>query len=149
MKIKDIDDPNVPVEPEEPIEPIEPVKKKVNMNSILESVKSMLDIEVDDGSFDVDIIFGINTCFAILQQLGLGPREGFNVVDSTQEWTDYAEGSMMSMLQQYVYLKTKVIFDPPNNSYLLTNYNERIAELEWRLREVAEGIFNEEEKSCL
>lgn len=129
------------VTPEEPVAPIAP---KPNMNSILESVKTMLDIDIDDAAFDVDIIFGINTCFAILQQMGLGPKEGFNVVDNTQEWLDYIEGPMMSMIQQYVYLKTKVIFDPPNNSYLLTNYNERIAELEWRLHVIAEGTFDDE-----
>lgn len=117
--------------------------KKPNMNSILESVKTMLDIGVDDTAFDVDVIFGINTCFAILQQIGLGPKEGFNVVDNTQEWSDYIEGPMMSMVQQYVYLKTKVIFDPPNNSFLLTTYNERIAELEWRLKITTDGVFDD------
>lgn len=126
-----------------PEEPENSTQVKPDMNSILESVKTMLNIELDDTAFDTDIIFGINTAFAILQQIGVGPKEGFNVVDNTQQWQDYAEGAMYSMVQQYVYLKTKVIFDPPTNSFLLSAYNDRINELEWRLKVTAEEIFDD------
>lgn len=115
-----------------------------NMDSILESIKVMLNIEPDDHAFDIDIIFGINAAFAVLQQLGVGPKEGFNVVDETQMWQDYIEGAIYSMVQKYVCLKTRLVFDPPSNSFLVQNLNEQLSELEWRLMVTAQGIFKEE-----
>lgn len=124
-------------------EGLEAPSVELNRNSILDSVKVMLNIEPDDSAFDTDIIFGINTAFAILQQLGVGPKEGFSVVDETQEWQDYIEGAMFSMVQQYVHLKVRLIFDPPANSFLVQNLESRLSELEWRLMITAEGEFED------
>ena len=51
------------------------------MESILQSVKKMLGIIPEYTNFDDDIIMHINSVFMILQQLGVGPKEGFAISD--------------------------------------------------------------------
>ena len=41
-------------------------------------------------------------------------------------------------VKQYVFLKVKLIFDPPANSTIVNVYKEQIDMLEWTLKEVAQ-----------
>ena len=59
------------------------------MDSILTSIKKLLGIEEDYEQFDFDIITHINSVFAILTQLGVGPSEGFWITDKYTIWEDY------------------------------------------------------------
>lgn len=111
--------------------------------SILDSVKTMLNINLDDHAFDIDIAFAINSALSTLQQLGVGPKDGFEIISNAETWSDFITGPMYNMVRQYVFLKVRVIFDPPSNSYLVTNLNDRISELEWRLMVASESIFDE------
>lgn len=40
----------------------------------------------------------------------------------------------------FVYLKIKLVFDPPTNSAVLESMNRTIGELEWRINVAAEEI---------
>lgn len=104
------------------------------MNSILNSIKKLLGISEDYTPFDADIIIHINSIFSILTQIGIGPPEGFSISDSTAEWSDYiGDATAIEMVKTYIYLKTKLIFDPPLNSSLTASIEKTISELEWRL----------------
>ena len=109
------------------------------MNSILDSIKNQLNVHPEEVGFDQEIILLINQAFSTLQQLGAGPKEGFYIVDNTSVWNDYTEDNiLLQWVKMYVYLKTKFIFDPPQNSSFLNSINEEINEHEWRIRKHAE-----------
>ena len=102
--------------------------------SILTSTKKILGIAEDYTVFYLDIITHINTAFSTLTQLGVGQPEGFMIEDETAVWTDFiADDMQYNSVKTYVYLRTRLLFDPPSTSYLITAYNDQIKELEWRL----------------
>ena len=84
--------------------------------------------------FDTDLLVHINACFSILNQLGVGPENGFVVTDETQSWSSYiADNYRLNMVKTYITLKVKKIFDPPLTSSVLEAMDKEIKELEWRL----------------
>lgn len=102
--------------------------------SILDSVKKLLGIYSDDISFDRDIIIHINTILANLIQMGIGPSEGFYITGNTETWGQFINNDQLLMqVKSYVYLKVKLLFDPPANSGLLESFKQLSNELEWRL----------------
>ena len=109
------------------------------MDSILTSVKKLLGIEEDYTHFDADIIMHINTVFMILNQLGVGPEEGFSITDKTSVWDDYiADLQNFEAVKSYMFLKVKMLFDPPTGSAVTESYNRTISELESRLSMAAD-----------
>lgn len=104
------------------------------MDSILTSVKKMLGITEDYEHFDADLIMHINSVFMILTQLGAGPSEGFSIEGKSDTWDDFiSTGSNLEAVKSYVYLKVKLLFDPPLSSAVMESMNRMISELEWRL----------------
>lgn len=109
------------------------------MESILTSIKKLLGISEDDTNFDVDVIIHINTAFSILTQLGVGPSEGFSINDNAAVWTDFiADEKKIELVKTYVYLKVKIVFDPPLSSAVIESINRIISELEWRIQVIAD-----------
>lgn len=105
------------------------------MESILTSVKKLLGITEEYEHFDADIIMHINSVFLILNQLGVGPKEGFIIEDETSEWTDFIEDSaQLQAVKSYMGLRVKLLFDPPGSNAVIESTNRTIAEFEWRLR---------------
>ena len=104
------------------------------MESILTSIKKLLGIEEEYTQFDADIIMHINTVFLNLTQLGVGPSEGFLIEDDTAIWEDFiGDSSQLQAVKTYMYLKVKLLFDPPLSSSVTESMNRMISELEWRL----------------
>lgn len=114
------------------------------MESILTSVKKMLGITEEYTHFDNDIVMHINSVFMVLQQLGVGPSYGFYIEDATATWADFfGYTTNLQMVKSYVYLKVRLLFDPPASSTILNSMNQMIDEFEWRLNHAAEtGAFN-------
>lgn len=103
-------------------------------SSILTSIKKLLGIAEEDTSFDQDIIMHINTVFAILAQLGVGPVNGFSIEDDGAIWSDYLGNSTnLELVKSYIYMKVRSMFDPPTSSILADAMNKNISELEWRI----------------
>lgn len=108
------------------------------MESILASIKKLLGPSANDTSFDQDIIMHINSVFMILNQIGIGV-EGFYIEDETAIWTDFiSDLKKVQGVKTYVYLKVRLLFDPPSSSAVIESINRSISELEWRLNHVAE-----------
>ena len=106
------------------------------MESILTSIKKMLGITEDYEHFDADLIMHINSVLMILTQLGVGPAEGFMIEDDTSTWVDFipeANAAQLHAVKSYIFMKVKLIFDPPLSSAVIESYNRQIAEFEWRL----------------
>lgn len=104
------------------------------MESILTSIKKLLGIAEDYEHFDSDIIMHINTVLMILTQLGVGPKEGFSITDKSYTWDDFVDDvTQIEAVKSYVYLKVKLLFDPPLSSAVIESTNRLISELEWRL----------------
>ena len=103
-------------------------------DSILDSIKKMLGIDSEYDVFDADIIICINSALFTLMQLGVGPDSGFSITGDSETWNDFlGDFSDLESVKLYVYMKTKIAFDPPQNSTVLKAYNESCSEYEWRL----------------
>lgn len=103
-------------------------------NSILVDVKKLIGPYEDYTVFDPDIIMGINMCFSILTQMGVGPETGFKITGETETWTDFiADMSKIEMLKEYIALKVGLIFDPPVSNLVKESKEAYIKELEYRL----------------
>lgn len=107
--------------------------------SILISIKKLLGIAREYSHFDTDVIIHINTAFMSLNQLGVGPKEGFSIKDEKTKWKDFIDDERLNAVQTYIYLKVKLVFDPPLNSSVLESNKQMINELEWRLNVQAES----------
>jgi hypothetical protein len=102
--------------------------------SILISTKKILGLDESYTPFDLDIITHINAAFSTLDQLGLGPEGGFSIEDETAVWSDYVVPlNQLHAVKTYVYLKVRILFDPPATSFHLSALNEQLKEYEWRL----------------
>ena len=103
-------------------------------DSILTSIKKLLGITEEYEHFDQDIIIHINSVFMILNQLGVGPSNGFSITDKTAVWSDFiSEGANIESVKSYMYLKVRLLFDPPTTSAVMESMNRMICELEFRL----------------
>ena len=112
----------------------------MNEESILVYVKKLLGIQSDYNHFDPDIIYGINAAFAVLTQLGVGPESGFSISDDSTKWDEFvSDTTRLSLIKPYVYLKTKMLFDPPSSNILTDSINKTISEYEFRLNVVSDG----------
>ncbi len=121
------------------------------MESILTSIKKLLGIEEQYEQFDTDIIMCINTVLATLAQLGIGPREGFEIKDKSAAWDELLRGDKRyNLVKSYVHLRVRLLFDPPLSQAVTEVINKTVSELEWRMQTLSDyGLecTGKEEKS--
>lgn len=109
-------------------------------NSILTSVKKNLGLDVSYTAFDQDILMHINSALATLTQLGIGPENGFTVEDASTTWaTIIGTDAQLNSVKTLVYLRVRLLFDPPTTGYLIDAMKEQIQELTWRISVYREG----------
>jgi hypothetical protein len=109
--------------------------------SILKTIRKMIGPAEDYEYFDTDLIININSAFSRLCQLGVGPTRPFKITGEDEVWTDFIDDGYQEEVKQYVYLKTKLIFDPPANGGVVNLYQQEIEKLEWLLKEVARDDY--------
>lgn len=115
------------------------------MNSILNSVKKMLGIAPEYEHYDPELIMHINSVFSILTQLGCGPSTGFRIENKKDEWDDFTgDSEELELVKSYVFLKVKLIFDPPTTGMVMDSYKQLISELEWRINSIVDYEREEE-----
>jgi hypothetical protein len=103
-------------------------------NSILSSTKKTLNLAEDYEAFDQDVIMHINSVFSTLNQLGVGPFDGFEIEDKLSNWEAFLQGDpRLNDIKTYVYLRVRMLFDPPTTGYHVTAMQDQIKELEWRI----------------
>lgn len=104
-------------------------------NSILKTTKKVLGIDPSYNEFDTDILMHINSVFSTLNQLGIGPTFGYAIEDDAATWADYlgVQEIEFNFVKTYMYLRVRLLFDPPTTSFHLTALKEQITELEWRI----------------
>lgn len=117
------------------------------MDSVLTSIKKTLGIVEEYTHFDEDLIMHINSVLSILNQIGVGPPEGFSIKDEFSVWEDFIpESQKLEFVKSYVYMKVKLLFDPPISSAVIESTNQMISELEWRIQVATDPITDEREE---
>lgn len=104
------------------------------LESILGSVKQMLGIDQSDTSFDNELIMYTNGALMVMTQLGVGPSGGFTITSASEEWTDLlGDRTDLNLVFTAIYLRVRLIFDPPQNSFLVAAIENQITEYDWRI----------------
>lgn len=117
------------------------------MESILTSTKKLLSIDEEYTQFDTDIIIHINSVLMVLTQLGVGPSEGFMISDEYSTWEDFiGDKPYLNSVKSYIYLRVKLLFDPPPSSAAIESLKKLADEFEWRLQVAVENNKSTEEE---
>lgn len=104
------------------------------MESILYTTKLALGIEIEDESFDLEILLAINTAISALTQVGVGPTDGFIVTNHEQTWVDFLSTSLLfESAKGFILLKVRLMFDPPQNAFAVTAIENQLDQILWRL----------------
>lgn len=100
---------------------------------ILTDTKKILGLAEDYTAFDFDILTHINSTMMILEQIGIGPIGGL-FVDETTTWDSLTGADVLrKAVKTYVYLRVRLLFDPPATSFALKAAEDQLREFEWRL----------------
>lgn len=112
------------------------------MNSILRSIAKNIGLPEEYDIFDPDLILVINGVLSDLNQLGIGPAEGFEIVDGTETWDDLLQGEMrLNNVKTLVYLRTRLAFDTGSlTGAVITSMEKQAERLEVRI-----NLFREEQ----
>lgn len=110
------------------------------MESILLSIKKLLGVPEEDDVFDQDLIIYINSAFSVLNQLGIGPKDGFTITGKDETWSQFENCKKLQMLKSYVHLKVRLAFDPPISSIVVECFKDQLKEYEFRL--IAANVEN-------
>lgn len=109
--------------------------------SILASIKKVLNLHDSYTEFDTDIVLFINSVFPTLHQLGIGPAEGFMIDGREVSWDEFlGDSPVFNNVKQYIALRVRMVFDPPGTSFHINAMEEQIKELEWRINTQREAI---------
>lgn len=111
-------------------------------DSILRSVAKNIGLPPEYDIFDPDLIMHINTVFSDLNQLGIGPAEGYEIIDDTQTWTEFLQGeTRLNNVKTYVYLRVRLVFDASSlTGAVITSLEKQVDRLEYRI-----NLFREEQ----
>lgn len=119
-------------------------KIQETLDSILLTTKKILGLDAEYDAFDVDIITHINSVFFTLHQNGVGPAEGFSIVDESSKWEEFTGTEVnLHAVRSYVPMKVRLAFDPPGTSNLVQSMEEMCKEYEWRLYIAADPVTHE------
>lgn len=117
--------------------------------SILTSIKQMLGITEEAKHFDNELISNINATFMSLNQIGVGSDDGFHITGYDETWSQFVDDIRLAdPARQYIAMKVRLIFDPPGSSIAADAFNQRIAEVEWRLNVLAEKLAAQAEEGA-
>lgn len=104
--------------------------------SILEEIRKMIGPSADYEGFDIDLMININATFNTLFQLGVGADSStpFQITGASETWSDFTgDDAKRNYVKQYIYIKTRLIFDPPSSGSVVDAYKNTASELETRM----------------
>lgn len=104
-------------------------------DSILVSVAKYIGLEMGYSVFDQDLIKCINTSFFYLNQLGVGSKKPFSITGEDETWEEFfgEQNGYFDCAKDYVYIRTKRIFDPPASGIMMDALTQEMREIEWRI----------------
>lgn len=115
--------------------------------SILKTIKQLVGCPDDFEQFDLDLTIHINSAFATLTHLGAGPKEGYRITGVDNKWSEFEEDAQkLSLIKDYVYIKTRLLFDPPTSGSLMDSLKEQLKEMEWRLYMLYDPISEDDKE---
>ena len=104
------------------------------VDSILTNTKKNLGLEADYTAFDPDILLFINSVLSNLNQIGVGPEEGFQIEDASSTWSDFLGDDLrLNNVKAFIYLKVRMLFDPPATSFAIGALETQAKEFEYRI----------------
>lgn len=107
----------------------------LHQESILDSIKTLLNIVPEDTSFDAEIMIHINSSFGTLHQLGVGPEPAFAIESNAEKWAAFiGDRTEINSVKTFVYYEVRLAFDPPTTSFGISAFERMKDELGWRLR---------------
>ena len=109
---------------------------------ILASVSQAIGLGEEHTFFDPTLIMHINATFDVLHQLGAGPSDGYSIEGNDETWNDYFGSEPKDVIQfikTYMFIAVKLLFDPPQNSFLVKQLEDQKKEYEWRINVAAES----------
>lgn len=103
-------------------------------STIMSEIKSMVGPDASYGAFDVDLKVTINSALQTLNEIGVGLTDGFKISTGNETWEEFiGNRTDLESIKEYVYLRVRLVFDPPTSSFVLQSFKDLIKELEWRL----------------
>ena len=122
----------------------------MNNSSILDSTKKILGMAPEFQAYDLDVLTHINSVFSDLEQIGVGPAGGFFIEDSTAKWGDLlGSDPRLNRVKSYVFLRVRLLFDPPQTSFAITSLEEQAKQMEWRLQVVTDPPITQSQPSIV
>lgn len=110
------------------------------IESILNSTKKSLGIEPEYEAFDDQITGHINSVFSTLDQLGVGPEGGYMIESADETWADFlGTDPRYNAVKSYMYLRVRLLWDPPATSFAIASMERQCEQMEWRLNVVRES----------
>lgn len=107
--------------------------------SILNTIKKMIGGDIESTEFDTDLIVAINSAISTLYQIGIESldavtEDNFHVSGPEEIWSDYLKDyKYLDMVKGYIYQRVRLMFDPPQNSFLVSAIQDQLKETEWRI----------------
>lgn len=116
------------------------------LDSILQSVKKLNSVDASITAFDNDFIMYINGALADLNQVGIGPSQGFAIEDENDDWEDFlGDDPRFNAVKTYVGLYVRLRFDPPGTSFSQSMMKEQLDEHLNRLLYLQQDVNDEVE----
>lgn len=106
--------------------------------NILSFIKKPLGLDESYTVFDMDILMHINSIFYELKQMGVEFPYGVESIaldDTDITWDEMFDSTRIDIegIKEYVYLKTRLLFDPPSSAVVVEAINKQLRTLEWRI----------------
>ena len=113
-------------------------------DSILLSVAKYIGLPEDYSVFDPDLVMHINSELSTLAQIGAVPDTGFVITGSDETWDDLFDATdavgglpytrnSVQFVKEFVFIRAKIIFDPPQSSFVLKSLEDKANELMFRI----------------
>lgn len=100
---------------------------------ILETIMLMFGEEEAMKPFENELLININSSVSILNQIGVGPTEGI-IIDKDSKWNDLiGESKILEFVKMFMYIDSKISFDPPSNAFLMQALEKQREELIFRI----------------
>lgn len=120
-------------------------------DSILTTTKAALGLPDEHTAFDVELTMYVNSVLSRLTQLGVGPKEGFQITGKTETWDEFlgANQLLINNARSYMVVRVKLMFDPPEVGFVLTAMKEQIEKDEVLLNYVVDDAIPVKEETSV